>query len=108
MPYKNGKVLPASSTRQKVAFLIVSQPYSVELGKSNTRIYPLLNFYSVGKEYLSDILKEQFAREILPVLFEQYHYHKADNAQENGCAYSLTVYISNGKFEMKEKGYARF
>ena len=98
LPYKNGKLMPESSTKHEVACLLVSKPQSIELGKFSTILYPLLNFYSVDKRYLTDKLKEQFTYEILPMLFSRYNQFK-DDINDRRC---VTVYISNEKFEIKE------
>lgn len=101
LPYKNAKLMPEKSAKHKVAILIVSKPKTVQLGELNTINCPLLNFYSIDKRYLTEKLKEQFAEEILPMLFNQYNHHRDDEV--NGYNYSMEVCIFNGKFEIKEK-----
>lgn len=108
LPYKNAKLLPKKSTKHPVAILFVSKPIVIQLGEFNTIKIPSLNFYSVDKKFLSEALKEQFAQELLPILFNQYNCHKDDDAVLNGCEYSMAVYISDGKFEIEENNKYSF
>ena len=108
LPYKNAKVIPQKSAKFEVASLLVSKPRAMQLGKLDFMFYPRLYFYSVDKKYLSEKLKEQFSREIMPTIFDRFLRHKDDDYESNGCEYSLSVYISEDGFEIEEKNYNSF
>ena len=102
LPYKDAQILPEKAAKYHVATLYVSKPRMLQLGESNSLRLPLLFFYSVDIKYLSAELKEQFAQEILPKIYDQFISHKDDDYDVNGCEYSMSVYVTNGAFVTKE------
>ena len=108
LPYKNAKIVPEKSAKYEVAILRVSKPRTLQLVKSNTKIMPRLNLYSINKKYLSEQLKEQFAREIMHAILNQFISHQDDDYEVNGCEYSMSVYIADGEFVIEENNKYSF